>query len=193
MSKYTSFVSMTKPEVRAYLDRFLAEMGPSLMQLATSIDSELTYSADSLKQVWDAVMPKLAWRQGYLPPQLGQPGHQIPMDQLEFPLALPSWFHHPSGAGYARFSAETLWLIDGAGRYLGETLIRNIGGTWASGNRQFKGYMFQNQPVIVGLTPDAVSPIQTCAVLAARALSASPKQGPRSLVDVYENWASQKP
>lgn len=192
MSMFTGFVSMTESEARAYLDRFLAEMGPSLTQFATSVDSELMYSADTLTQVWNAVMPKLEWRQGYLPPQLGQPGPQILVEQLESPLDLPSWFHHPSGAGYTRFSAETLWLIDGAGRYLGETLIRNCGGTWDSGEARAEGYIFQNQPVITGITPEAVSPIHTCAVLAARALRASPEPGPQSLADVYENWSAQK-
>ena len=192
MSGYTSFVSMTEPEARAYLDRFLAEMGPSLVQFATSISSELTHSKDSLEQVWDEVRPKLAWRQGYLPPRLGQPGPQILAGQLESPQDLPSWFHHPSGAGYARFSAETLWLIDGTGRYLGETLIRNVGGAWNSGAARTEGYMFQNQPVIAGITPEPASPIQACAVLVARALRASSEQGPQSLIDVYENWSAQK-
>ncbi len=193
MSGYTSFISMTEPEATAYLDRFLAEMGPSLVQFATSINSELTYSKDSLGLVWGEMRPKLAWRHGYLPPRLGQPGPRIQARQLESPENLPSWFHHPSGAGYARFSAETLWLIDGAGRYLGETLIRNVGGTWRSGAARTEGYMFQNQPVIAGITPEPVSPIQACAVLVARALRANSEQGPQSLVDVYDNWSAKNP
>ncbi len=46
-------------------------------------------------------------------------------------------------------------MIDGAGRYLGETLIRKFGGTWNSGDARAEGYMFQNQPVIAGVTPEA--------------------------------------
>ena len=192
MSGYTSFISMTTPEAKAYLDQFLAEMGQSLTRFAASIDSELTYSADSLEEVWDAVRAKVKWRLGYQPPRVGQPGPRILTGQLESPQELPSWFHHPSGAGYARFSSETLWLIDGAGRYLGETLIRNIGGTWHSGDSRSDFYMFQNQPVIAGITPDPVSPLQSCAVLVARALRASTEQGPYTLVDAFENWSVPK-
>lgn len=194
MLAYTNFASMTEPEAKAYLDQFLAEMRPSLVRFATNIDSDLTYSVDSLRWAWDAVRPRLAWRSGYLPPNPGQLGPRIRTEELEPPLDLPSWFHHPSGAGYARFSAETLWLIDGAGRYLGEILIRHIGGAWESGDDPTKGYMFQNQPVFAGITPQPVSPIQTCAVLAARALRGGPPGiTPRTLVDVYEEWSAQKP
>ena len=138
MAEYTDFVSMTKPEAKAYLDTFLFEMGSALERFATLVDGELTYSPDSLEQAWDTVRPKLSWRSGYTPPALGQPAQPIHAKQLEPRRDLPSWFHHPSGAGYARFSAETLWLIDGSARYLGETAIRNIGGHWASGSAPIK-------------------------------------------------------
>ena len=190
MADYTNFVSMTRSEAKAYLDGFLSEMGPSLSRFATSVDCELTYSPESLEQAWHAVRPKLAWRSGYTPPALGQPGPRIHSEQLEPAQDLPSWFHHPSGAGYARFSAETLWLIDGAARYLGETLIRSVGGRWASGNARTKGYMYQNQPVLTGLTTDPLSPIQTCAVLAARTLRQSTEQGPQTLAEVYDGWCT---
>jgi len=83
MSGYTSFISMTTPEAKAYLDQFLAEMGQSLTRFAASIDSELTYSADSLEEVWDAVRAKVKWRLGYQPPRVGQPGPRILTGQLE--------------------------------------------------------------------------------------------------------------
>jgi len=188
---YTNFASMTRADAKAYLEAFLGEMEPSLVRLATSLDCELTFSPDSLQPVWSALTTQLAWRSGYTPPELGQPGPRIVSDQLEPRGALPSWFHHPSGAGYARFSAGTLWLIDGAARYLGETLIRKVGGRWSSGYAPSKGYMYQNQPVLNGLAPEELSPLQTCAVLSARALRQSPEPGPRTLADVYEQWSSQ--
>jgi hypothetical protein len=190
MSGYTSFVSMTRSEAKAYLDRFLDEMGPSLDRFAASVDRELTYTQESLERVWNAAAPKLAWRLGYTPPALGQPGPRIASEQLEAPQDLPSWFHHPSGAGYARFSAETLWVIDGAARYLGETFIRNVGGRWASGDARTEGYVYQNQPVLTDITTDPLSPMQTCAVLVARALRPSPEQGPHGLADVYDVWCT---
>lgn len=188
MADYANFVSMARSEAKAYLDVFLSEMGPSLGRFATSVDCELTFSPGSLEQAWHAVMPKLAWRSGYTPPALGQPGPRIHSEQLEPAGDLPSWFHHPSGAGYARFSAETLWLIDGAARYLGETLIRSVGGRWASGNARTKGYMYQNQPVLTGLATDPLSPLQTCAVLAVRTLRQSREKGPQTLAEVYDVW-----
>lgn len=191
MPEYTDFVSMTKTEASAYLDQFLAEMQQSLDRFAEAIDQELTFTTDSLESVWNAVVPRLAWRAGYVPPVAGQPGLRIKADQLEAPPQLPSWFHHPSGAGYARFTAETLWLIDGAARYLGETFTQTTEGRWSSGSSRAKGYMFQHQPVICGVTPAPVSPIQTCAVLAARALRHAAEPGPRTLTDVYDTWCAQ--
>lgn len=193
MSDYTSFVSMTRSEATTYLEVFRKEMGSSLSRFAASADCELTYSPDSLDQVWHAVTPKLAWRTDYTPPALGQPGPHIATEQLEPPHDLPSWFHHPSGAGYARFSAETLWLIDGAARYLGETFIRNVGGHWGSGDAPLEGYVYQNQPVLIDVTADPLSPTQTCAVIVARALRSSPKQGPHSLAEVYDGWCALVP
>ena len=188
MSNYTDFVTMTKAEANSYLDVFLSEMAPSLNRFARSVGPELTYSPGSLEQVWRVLVPAIAWRAGYVPPALGEPGPRVPEADLEPPQDLPSWFHHPSGAGYARFSAETLWLIDGAARYLGETAIRNIGGRWASGNARIKNYMYQNQPVLTDLATDPLSPIQTCAVLAARALRQSAEPGPQTLAEAYDGW-----
>lgn len=189
---YRNFASMTDPDARAFLGLFLTEMSPAISRFATSLGVELTYSSDSLVQVWAAMRPKFSWRQGYAPPPIGQPGPRLLAAQLEPPEDLPSWFHHPSGVGYARFDSETLWLIDGAGRYLGETLIRNVGGCWTSGSTQLEGHMFRNQPVISGIAPRDVSPFQTCAVLVARALTAGVEHGPHSLLDVYTTWSAQR-
>lgn len=134
----------------------------------------------------------IAWRAGYAPPSPGQPGPRISVDQLQPPAELPTWFHHPSGVGYARFSAETLWLIDGAGRYLGETVVRTGHGKWATGRSRAKGYIFQNQPVITLPGAPPVSPFQTAAILASRALDTGAYAGPRTLADVYRTWCSEE-
>ena len=189
--QYTTFVSMTRSEARAYLELFIGEMEPSMARLASSVDCELTFSPDSLQHIWNALTPQLSWRSGYTPPELGQPGPRFDPEQLEAPGELPSWFHHPSGAGYARFSAGTLWLIDGAARYLGETIIRNAGGRWSPGDAASKGYMYQNQPVLDGLGSDSLSPLQACAVLSARALRQRSEPGPQALLDLYGQWSAQ--
>ena len=92
------------------------------------------------------------------------------------------------GTGRAHFSAGTLWLIDGLGRYLGETVIANAPRTrWAAGHARAKGYMFQNQPVVHGLA-DEESPLHTTAIVVARALRADPVRGATSLREVYDTW-----
>ena len=65
---------------------------------------------------------------------------------------------------------------------------------FAAGNERVKGYMYLNQPVITGISPEPVSPIQTCSVLAARSLRHRVERGPRTLADVYNAWrASARP
>lgn len=185
MPDYTDFTAMNRPEATSYLSHFLTDQQGSLTRLASEIELELAFSPNSLEPVWDAIVPKLAWRAGYKPPALGEPGPRVDGRQLEAPEVMPTWFHHPSGPGYARFSADTLWLIDGTGRYLGEVLVRTSDGRWETGHARSKGYMLQNQPVIAGAGAAPISPFQTCAVLAARALRQGPEQGPRTLIDAY--------
>lgn len=188
MPGYTDFVAMSRPEAAKFLEVLLADQQRALDHFSATIGVDLTYSADSLISVWESMAPRLAWRAGYAPPSPGQPGPRINVERLEPPSELPTWFHHPSGVGYARFSAETLWLIDGAGRYLGETVVRTGHGKWATGRSRAKGYIFQNQPVIILADAPPVSPFQTAAVLASRALGTGADVGPRTLADVYRGW-----
>ncbi|WP_442574868.1 hypothetical protein ACSBPH_13685 [Microbacterium sp. F51-2R] len=188
MSGYTDFVAMSGPEATEFLEGLLADQQRSLDQFSSSIGVDLTYAVESLIQVWEAIAPRLTWRADYLAPSPGQLGPRISVDQLEPPAELPVWFHHPSGVGYARFSSKTLWLIDGAGRYLGETVVRTGRGNWATGRSRAKGYIFQNQPVIALTEAAPVSPFQTAAVLASRTLGPSTDTGPKTLFDVYRAW-----
>jgi hypothetical protein len=192
MTTFTDFASMTPAIARAYLEQFLEEMDSALVQFANATKVELSYAPDSLCPAWEAIEHQLAWREGYLPAHSGQPEPQFRPDGIEEPSKLPSWFHHPSGAGYARFSAETLWLIDGAARYLGETLIRNVGGSWQVGDSRKPGYLFQNQPVVTGIAREPVSPMQTCAVLVSKSLRDGPQPRPRTLTDVYQQWSEHQ-
>jgi hypothetical protein len=153
---------MSRAEAKEYLARLLDEMDAGLrgvMDEAAASGGPTAEEWDrtpaSLAPVWEWAVPRLSWRAGYEPPALGMPGPRIAADQLEPADQLPSWFHHPSAASYAEFSAGTLWLIDGLGRYLGETVLATVPGTsWAAGHSRTKGYMFQNQPVISGLAEE---------------------------------------
>jgi hypothetical protein len=190
------FVSMTRAQAGEYLARFLAEMPASEQRLADTAAATggpppelLDHTPESLGLLWQWVTTRLAWRDGYTPPPLGMPGPRIDPADLEPPEQLPSWFHHPSGAGYAEFSADTLWLIDGLGRYLGNTVVHTMPGTqWKAGHARATGYALQNQPVIAGLG-DEIMTIEVCAALAAKAL----RGGQRTLRDAYDNWASRPP
>lgn len=198
MTGYTSFVSMTKPEASAFLERFLAEM-PARMEWLTRLcqdtggtrESELDYSAASLNAVWAWAAPRLAWRRGYeAPTSRGDLRPQFNPDDLEDPDDLPCWFHHPSGQGLARFSADTLWLIDALGRYLGESVIKSVpGARWASGATRPKGNMLANQPVLAGLL-DEDSPILACTSMASRTLTPW-LDTPPPLGELLEQWQSE--
>lgn len=188
MSRYTDFVAMTEVDAADYLLGFLDEMDSCLDRFRSAIQVDLTFAPESLTSVWNAVLPNIGWRPGWNPPPDGRRGTLIPEAAIESADLLPSWFHHPSGVGYARFSIQTLWLIDGLGRYLGEILVRSGLGQWKAGASTLEGYNFQNQPVVVGATTDPVSPIQSCAVLVSRALGRSAGRGPGSPGDLYKAW-----
>ena len=189
------FIAMSRAEAQGYLARFLAEMDACVRRVVDEASATGGPAPDawdrtpgSLGPVWEWAVPRLAWRAGYQPPAGGAPGPRIAADELEPAEQLPSWFHHPSAASYALFSAGTLWLIDGLGRYLGETVIANAPRTrWAAGHARAKGYMFQNQPVVHGLA-DEGSPLHTTAIVVARALRADPVRGATSLREVYDTW-----
>ena len=188
---------MTKAQAQAYFERFTAEMQPSLQRLsqqagtsAGPASAELDLTPGSLDLLWEWAAPRLSWREGYAPPDVGRPGPRIAAEQLEPADQLPSWFHHPSAAGYARFSAVTLWLIDGLGRYLGATVVHTLPGTsWAVGHSRVSGYVYQNQPVIRGLI-DEENPVYSCAVVVEKALRGLPR-GPQSLHAFYDIWAAR--
>lgn len=198
MTGYTSFVTMTKPEARAFLERFLAEM-PARMEWLTGLcqdsggpsKSELDYSAASLNALWAWAQPRFAWRSGYrAPTSRGEIEPRFNPDDLEGPGDLPSWFHHPSGLGLATFSSDTLWLIDALGRYLGESVVRSIPeARWASGATRPKGNMLANQPVVAGLL-DEDSPIFACVGMASRVLTPW-LDTPPLLGEILEQWRSE--
>lgn len=184
---FTDFSTMTGRDAAAFLERFLADRRTCLERFASTICLPLTFDKDSLDPIWEAVRTRVSWRSGYEPPPLGKPGPRIVLEQLESPDELPTWFHHPSGAGYARFSANTLWLLDGLGRYFGEVLVQTAGGKWVAGSSPTKGYVFQNQPVITGAGKIPVNPMQMCSVLASRELRQGNERGPRTLEEAYES------
>lgn len=198
VTTYTSFVSMTKAEARAYLAQFLDEMPRCLDRLMRQcaetggpVESDLDYTAKSLDALWSWAAPRFQWRDSYTPPaSRGELQPQFNADDLEPPEDLPSWVYHPSGHGFDRFSAETLWLIDGLARYLGETVITCIPGTrWASGATRPKGNMVANQPIVAGLTGEE-SPIFACTGLASRRLTPW-LDSSHTLRSIFEAWRSQ--
>jgi hypothetical protein len=147
---------------------------------------QLDLTAPSLGPLWAWAAPRLSWRAGYTPPAPGEPGGRVSPDTLEPDDQLPSWFD-PIVPGWARWSASSLWLIDGLARYLGETLITEVPKSrWAAGHSRTKGYMYQNHPVVTGLPADDSEPMDSVAIIASRVLLPTP--GPGSLRDLYDAW-----
>lgn len=187
------FVEMSRPEAEAFLDRFLSETPQQLerlRRLATTTGGPrpeaLDLSPGSLTPLWTWAAPRLAFRSGYTPPPLGEPGGRVPLDALEPEGQLPSWFD-PVVPGWARWSADSLWLIDGLARYLGETLVTHVPrARWAAGHARTKGYVYQHQPVVTGLPTDDSQPMASVTIIAARVLLPSP--GPTTLRDLYDAW-----
>ncbi|TIC87461.1 hypothetical protein E8D34_10065 [Nocardioides sp. GY 10113] len=196
MTGYTDFVAMTRTEARSYLERFLAETPDRLAWLADLSAgaggpkaSDLDFSVESVDALWEWAVPRLAWRTGYQPPtSAADVRPRFNPNYLEGPAELPSWFRHPSGVGLARFSADTLWLIDALARYVGEVAIRCIPGSrWASGSTRPKGNMVANQPVLAG-SLDEASPIHACVEAVDRTLS--PLLEPETLGEILMYWRS---
>ena len=194
---YTSFVTMSRAEARQFLDRFLADMPAGLDRLAGlsattggPTAAELDGSPESLDALWSWAAPRFGWRDGYEPPGRGQLPPSFHPHDLEDPGGLPSWFHHPSGVGLETFATDTLWLIDGLGRYLGQAVIEHVpGARWALGATRPKGNMLANQPVLAGLGYE-VSPLLTCTVKAAELLT--PWQAePPTLRATFEEWRAR--
>jgi hypothetical protein len=189
------FVEMSRAEGKAFLDRFLRETPEQLerlRELAAATGGprpeELDLTPASLTPLWTWAMPRLRWRSGYTPPPLGEPGGRVPPEALEPEDQLPSWFD-AGIPGWARWSADSLWLIDGLARYLGETLIAHVPrAKWVAGHARTKGYMYQNHPVVTGLPTDDSEPMDSVGVIAARELLQLP--GPNTLRDTYDAWTT---
>lgn len=187
------FVELSRSEAKAFLDRFLGETPDRLAWLrelaATSggpAADRLDLTPASLDPLWAWAAPRLSWRDGYTPPAPGEPGGRVPLDVLEPEDQLPTWFD-PVVPGWARWSADSLWLIDGLARYLGETLVVQIPtARWVAGHARTKGYIYQNHPVVTGLPSDDSEPMASVAIVASRVLLPTP--GPSTLRDLYDAW-----
>lgn len=187
------FIELSRPEARAFLDRFTSETPQHLDRLRERAGAtggpppeQLDLTASSLNRLWTWAAPRFSWRDGYTPPAPGEPGGRVSLDALEPEDQLPSWFD-PLVPGWARWSADSLWLIDGLGRYLGQTLVEEIpGAKWVAGHSRTKGYLYQNHPVITGLPADDSQPMASVAIIASRVLLPTP--GPSTLRDLYDAW-----
>jgi hypothetical protein len=187
------FVRLSRGEAKAFLLRFVSETPERLEQLRELVTvaggpeaDALDLTPASLDPLWRWAAPQLSWRDGYVPPPPGEPGTRVALDGIEPEDLLPSWFD-PHVPGWARWSATSLWLIDGIARYLGETLVAQVPrARWAVGHSRTRGYMYQNHPVVTGLPLDEAQPMASVAIIASRVLLPTP--GPRTPRDLYDAW-----
>ena len=82
---------------------------------------------------------------------------------------------------------DSLWLMDGLARYLGETLVTQVpGAKWVAAHSRTKGSVYQNHPDVTGLPTDDSEPMASVSIIASRVLLPTP--GPRTLTDLYDAW-----
>ena len=187
------YMGLSRSEAKSFLARFLGETPQSLarlLELAATTggprSKELDLTAASLDPLWTWAAPRLSWREGYSPPAPGEAGGRVALNALEPEDLLPSWFD-PVVPGWARWSAGSLWMIDGLARYLGETLVAEVPkAKWVAGHARPKGYVYQNHPVLTGLPSDDSEPMASVAIIASRVLL--PTSGPRTLRDLFDAW-----
>lgn len=179
----------TRREAAGLLATFLARTPARLDELrAEAADSggpppgSLDLSTDSLGPLWEWAAPRFAWRPGYAPPPFGLPGPRVDPHAVEPAATLPEWFD--PDLHWNRLSLQSVWLVDGLARYLGECLLREVpGARWTVGRSWRRGYVFQNHPVIRGLPVGGpLQPMWSVSILAARALQPSP--GPATPADL---------
>jgi hypothetical protein len=165
----TFFEELSDKEAQAYFDKFIGAMPSQLDRLRQMSEStggptakDLDLSINSLQPIWEWAAGRVAWRPGYVGAPAGEPQPLVDLATVEPAQDLPEWFSDWPQL-WAQFSAPTLWLIDGFGRYLGETLVASFpGAKWKIGKSHVKGFVFQNHPVVskVPLVGD-VEPIRS--------------------------------
>jgi hypothetical protein len=200
------YAQMSRKEAEAFLTEFLDEMPESRRRLAETLEQQRcdpsiveVFTPESLVPKWDCLLPLFSWQSMYVPPA---PPHRLypltPLEGVGNLDELPSWF--ATGEGLEQFSPETLWIIDGVGRHFGNVMVQAQGWSWAVGHGPLPGFIYENQPVLLG-RDDAWSPLMTTAILVARNLRPERKRaGVRSRVttpltpaETYHRWVTATP
>ena len=172
------WIDLSREEAEAYLEQFLREQPERLEQLVRLSESSggprpelLDYSPQSLVPLWRWARQRLSWNAAYEPPAvIGDPPRHVPVrEDLPPPGEVPSWAGaHPRE--FARFSAETLWLIDMITRYFAEVLRRaNPDACWQVAHSRISGEVNENQPVLKWAAGN-VNPRSILVVIASREL-----------------------
>lgn len=163
---------LSRAEAQAYLDTFVAETPQrraalrDLVRRGGEFDaSELDESPESLTPLWAWARRRFAYHPEYdwtalRPRRLG--AEDLP------PLTeLPSWVGGDIRDS-ARFTPDTLWLIDMVTRELAVVLQRmNPQAEWRVGHRRRPGYVDQNKPVLAW-GDDDLNPLRKVQVLVAK-------------------------
>lgn len=197
------YVDMTLTEAKALLATFVSNTPQRLDQLRQRSAAsggpspeDLDLGPASLDRLWAWATPQFAWRDGYDPPPDHEPGPRHPARPLEPDDQLPEWFD-PRALDWWRFSADTLWLIDGLARYLAESVIAHVPTAhWTVGRARTRSYAFQNHIVMDGIPfGDQVEPMWSVTILVSRALQPDSiyQRGARSLREVDDIWTSPPP
>ena len=141
--------------------------------------------------MWETLSPLLALQDGYHPdPEHPEIGPTV--EALGDLDALPSWLWGNSVA--IGLSPESIWIVDGLGRHLGNLLVAvSPGLRWAVGRHRIRAYVYQNHPVITANPGHGADrhPVHSVGVIALRHLDLSPHA--RTLRGMYDSWSPPGP
>lgn len=182
---------MTTAQARAYLEQFMSEMDAGRERLADTLrergaDPVLAHdlTPGSLHLIWEAVSPLLAWQDGYTPPDSMLPWIQSSLEGLGDLDALPSWV--ATVGGPIDFSPDTLWIIDGVGRHLGNVMVASVPGMrWDVGHHRIRAYVHRNKPVVIDPEGADLNPLEVAAIVTARSLDGLLDSGSNSPWDSF--------
>lgn len=183
---------MSRRQAGDYLNQFLSEMPASRERFAAALErhgasphlAEDT-SPSSLLPVWEALSPSLAWQDDYRPDPPTRADILRWIEELGDLDALPSWLFEDSAA--ISLSPDTIWLVDGLGRHLGNVLSAQVPNMrWAVGRHRNRNYVYQNHPIITtdpGTGQDH-HPLESTAIIIRRHLRGEGD----SLPALHANW-----
>lgn len=183
-------------EAAAYLETFVAEQKARRARLREVIGrdgdvdvAELDASMESLPTLWAWTRPRLAFHPDYDPDAV--PPTILGEDDLPPLEDLPTWVGGDVRDA-ARFTPDTLWLIDMVAREFAAVLQGvNADARWRVGHARRAGYIDQNRPVLRWGAGDC-NPLRLVTTAVSRELQGM-EPDDFELYEIAEVWTDRLP